>query len=516
MHVKISTGWFAVALGLATATATHAAVVHDCSDAEMYADLPSWNTEVPTRVVKSHGRTTGIFEIQVNLKLDDNGRVVCYHSAPNWDGVPPWNLTLPSKALVRAATNWRFASPKTADGHWISQTVRFEASAPLVRQPRAPKSQIAFRHVRANCYGPCPSYTVTVRGDGRVDYDGGVADIPGKLSYRIPVADAEALITRQSSRDLWNRGTAYTGSEFDASHDFLTITYGKRSKHIHDYLGAQVGMPVAISDAEKDIDDTAGVMRWVHATPETLTDLEGLGFDFHSRRAGDAVVSMIDDSDVEDATILGMISQGAPMTGQGWHTGNQPEAAIDLAIEANRPAVVEALIAAGALNVAGAPDKMRVNSAFQSAMASDSLVFVKRLAEFHPYLTYMTDEASAPQSVLFLAQHGNKAFVSALVDMGADPAGRDGDGNTLLHKLGNDPEVADFLLAHGVDINARNTDGETALLILYNEDAVLHLLDLGADPTVRTDTASIWSRADTFEWKRVPDWLEAHNYHRAK
>lgn len=530
MRGMMSTGWIAFALGLVTSTAT-AATVPECSQKDVDAARFSPNSdffsvEMPeARTVVFSSGSNANFATYVDVKLTDSGAVASFRVSQWLDFGPPWPLKFPRSAVARAAATWHFPAPKGRVGRWGSQAVRFErAPVPRVSAPAVPDDQMGFQHIRTNCYGPCPAYTVTVHGDGRVEYDGGsTAGLVGPLAYRIPVADVRALIARQAARDLWNAKDQYVALETDSSHNVLKITAGARSKTIHDYIGEQMSMPASVREAEDDIDAVAAVDRWIHVTPDSLRDLESLGFDFRSQQAADMLVNMIRDKTTGDDGIVAVIARGAPFSARQWSSGgiipDKMRPMLDEAIAANRPIVAERLIAAGALTVGGAPDKTRVNSAFRAALESGSLVFVQRLAEFHPHLTYRPDEGSEEQSVLFLLRSGGEQSTNLLVylvGIGADPASRDADGNTLLHMLGDDPKSADFLLAHGVDINAKNAEGETALLTGADEDAVLHLLDLGADPTLHTDAASIWSRADIFEWKRVPAWLQAHNYQRPK
>jgi ankyrin repeat protein len=64
-------------------------------------------------------------------------------------------------------------------------------------------------------------------------------------------------------------------------------------------------------------------------------------------------------------------------------------------------------------------------------------------------------------------------------------------GNTHLHRAvmeGAKPSVIEFLLKRGVDINARNEQGETALVIAAwygREELVEILLKKGADPNMK-------------------------------
>jgi ankyrin repeat protein len=79
-------------------------------------------------------------------------------------------------------------------------------------------------------------------------------------------------------------------------------------------------------------------------------------------------------------------------------------------------------------------------------------------------------------------------YVQSLLDKGADVNARDEDGNSALIiaiSFGN-TDVAEMLLRRGADVNARNESEETALMAsastyFYNPSIVKMLLDRGAD-----------------------------------
>src|SRR6266852_7373754 len=81
------------------------------------------------------------------------------------------------------------------------------------------------------------------------------------------------------------------------------------------------------------------------------------------------------------------------------------------------------------------------------------------------------------------------ALAEELVSAGADPnftGGKGGDTPLMVASWYCDVGVAKFLLEHGALVNARNSDGETALIsasqTCLDGEVVKHLLKAGADP----------------------------------
>ncbi|MEW6365879.1 MAG: ankyrin repeat domain-containing protein [Acidobacteriota bacterium] len=99
---------------------------------------------------------------------------------------------------------------------------------------------------------------------------------------------------------------------------------------------------------------------------------------------------------------------------------------------------------------------------------------------------------------LFVAVEANQAVrATALIEAGADLAGRDEYGHTLLHAAlrYHHPEMVRLLLDHGADPNLP-AEGRCAVLseaIPENPDLVPALLDHGANPNARADGAECLS-----------------------
>lgn len=90
-----------------------------------------------------------------------------------------------------------------------------------------------------------------------------------------------------------------------------------------------------------------------------------------------------------------------------------------------------------------------------------------------------------------------KEVVRILLDAGADPNLADNKGKTPLIANSRDLDIAQMLVAHGANVNARASDGFTPLLNAGTVELTRFLLEHGADPFVKTDrgeTALDWAK----------------------
>lgn len=89
---------------------------------------------------------------------------------------------------------------------------------------------------RSGCYGTCPSYQVTLFGDGRVHWQGhGFVEILGERIYQIDSGLAAKVLQRFRSPDVFGLCGDYSRSVTDNPSTRTEIAFSSRRKTIDDY-----------------------------------------------------------------------------------------------------------------------------------------------------------------------------------------------------------------------------------------------------------------------------------------
>lgn len=132
-----------------------------------------------------------------------------------------------------------------------------------------PADDFEVRLSRSGCYGPCPSYTVTIHGDGRIDYVGrSHVFISGAQQGQAEATSLAALRTRLRAADFSPLANRYRhGSPACGlwTTDMPTVIVevfsdGRRQRAEHDYGCAAA--PAALTQIEQAIDAVAQSSQW--------------------------------------------------------------------------------------------------------------------------------------------------------------------------------------------------------------------------------------------------------------
>ncbi len=121
--------------------------------------------------------------------------------------------------------------------------------------------------VRSGCLSVCEAYTVRVRADGRVEWDGKHhVNNADQQTVNISPMEARDLIEKFRSPDFWALCGLYTRSGGGDSATTFTVNLGKRTKIVSNHGDSA---PEWLADLENDIDDTANTHQWRHGDPFT-------------------------------------------------------------------------------------------------------------------------------------------------------------------------------------------------------------------------------------------------------
>jgi Domain of unknown function (DUF6438) len=203
------------------------------------------------------------FYVDLKLVVTPSGIV---ESAIPVSGRPEWYTE-----AIALAWNWHYL-PFRRNGMTVYAT--FSSPVLIVPPERRPAEHMPFPKItdwnslkitlrRTSCFGSCPSYTLTIFGDGTVVYNGD-AYVKYCGEYRGHVS---ADIVRQlddvfKQADYFNLFDKYELNATDLPAYFTSISFDDKTKSVLDYAGDHTGMPEAVANLENGIDRLAGPDVW--------------------------------------------------------------------------------------------------------------------------------------------------------------------------------------------------------------------------------------------------------------
>lgn len=473
----------------------------------------------------------------LTLRVDEQGRVVCYSSRDELDR--PLELNVQRRALLSAVWSWSY-SPFVRHGVSIPAVVTEEIyQEDLPRQhlipPTVSLEKVHITLERSGCYGYCPSYRVQLSGDGAAVYDGGeYVDVLGTHHYRIDPARVAELVESVRSKDLWSLRSHYPSGVTDSAGYEITIALGSDVYHIFDYVGYRVGMPQAVTEFEEEVDDAAESHGWIHLGRLAVDNLQKEHFPFASRVGGELLLrSIADENATGNQAILKVMSLGAP-----WSIRPRPDvgfrrtpgSALEEALLNQRTAIVDFLIETGALRHGDQVDQHKLDAAFQAAIRGGRLELVQRIwnagGTVRPSLSYIDVSGdtrpigkSAPITLLLshesheTRQWDGLEIAKWLVAKGCDIRAHGADGRTLLHiaAAAGDAKMVRYILDQGVPASTPGEYSLPAVGATDNEEVAMMLLQGGTDISKMDDGGTQFRRYAVYKhWARVIAWLDTH------
>jgi len=128
---------------------------------------------------------------------------------------------------------------------------------------------------RSACYGRCPDYTVVIRGDGNVHFTGRrFVQMPGDHEAHVSRDAVKELVQKFEKAGFFAADDKYIALVTDNPTYTLTLKVAGKTKTVTDYVGTEVGMPLAIVELERDVDELAGTERWVKGNAQSAPSLK--------------------------------------------------------------------------------------------------------------------------------------------------------------------------------------------------------------------------------------------------
>lgn len=459
-------------------------------------------------------------------------------------------------AAVAAVRRWKFR-PLTYRGRAVTAvgdvSIQYRLKGIWADRaaafPAIDYANLKIELTRSACYGSCPDYKVTIDGAGSVVFStrdappDGVSAIHRKYSFgrgvlvpgvhrtTIDRATLDALIAKFRQASFFGLKKEYFYPATDSSTQVLRFSTGGKTMEVIDYIGVMAGMPAEAKALEDAVDEAAGTARWVRGDAGTLAGLRAEGFDPKAAAAGDlaiAALGQMESSDGPARVVADLIAAGLPLDRAYLASkGSTPmplgSALLIQALRKGQSSVARDLIARGwaaaipketlsatfvasgggcepdiarALVAAGADPKAR------SPRAGEDYEKGERTA-----LMAATEESGICRNY-YAPKHDLPALIPALVALGIDINARDSAGQTVLYGI-EDPDLLEALLAAGARADVRDAKSLSPAFSTWTDAIVLRLLDAGADSSGRDDGLTLPQTAKKRDMPATLAWLRA-------
>jgi hypothetical protein len=379
---------------------------------------------------------------------------------------------------------------------------------------------------RSGCFGTCPSYTVTVRGNGEVLYRGyGFVSITGAQTSHIDAASFSALLNRFRAANFFGLKDSYRAGVTDNPTYVLSVRIGHRAKVVEDYVGRWAGMPDTVTDLEDAVDMITDSARWVSSSSGTIGAMQRAEIGFKSPQATQVLWAAVDVGDF--VTVRQLLDAETPVglreASSGWSlfprfwSPSVLELAVESRNEGARLKTVETLLSSNAVR----SDKAAMQQALARAVESGDVDLAKALisAGADPSGRFTGRYKQQGWTYLMLsAASGVWAMLDDALARPHDIHAVDAEGRTaLVVMVRNAPQIEDIfplldrvlaagaqrseldrilledcnpnwipgLISRGGNVNARDAKGNTPLFQPCTVEGVEALLEAGADPRLR-------------------------------
>ena len=139
--------------------------------------------------------------------------------------------------------------------------------------PRAVPAQTMITLERTACFGACPVYSLTIHGDGTVEYDGRQhVKVTGTQTAQLTTGQVKELVDAFTNADYFDLQDEYTAPISDIPSVITSFAQDGKSKTIKNYGGCMSDSPVkapqVLCELEIKIDEVTNSAQWVGSSPQ--------------------------------------------------------------------------------------------------------------------------------------------------------------------------------------------------------------------------------------------------------
>jgi ankyrin repeat protein len=466
------------------------------------ASLPSFDyeaarqheTQPHRRLIRVPGVTGGFNQLHLVLTVSPAGDVTEASATGDARTLKFW------PQLKGEVSQWKF-SPFEENGKAVTAEVEeYIDLVPPERLPTKmvpppalrPDSVVSITLARSGCFGSCPSYKVTVSTTG-IEFDGqSFVAAAGRHIDHIDADDVRKFAKKFVTANFYSMDDGYHAGVTDMPTYTLAIDIDGQAKQVVDYVGSWVGMPEVISTLEDEVDALARTKRWVGGSDGLVQALRAEEFNFQTYDAQVMVKEAAAQGQL--ATVRQLLEQGVPLqplpptdrnASHSRRSGDSGSLGW-LSTAAAHPEVLRALIDAGASK----DDQHDKDYALERVVGLGDVVSARAVIAYGAKIS-----ADSSGSLLAsAAASGNPEMVREVLRHHPRVDARNSDGRTAVFAVGEyrrgDKEGARaeclrLLVQAGADVNARDKKGNTPLHETYLPEVEEELLKLGADVNAR-------------------------------
>ncbi len=225
--------------------------------------LPEQNTPPEVHSLASPLVSDKVY-VTVDLVVDKKGNVALVSFGPMEGAQPPSDLR---RQIVDHLKVHKFKPLLDADGQAI--TAGYSVSITILPPPREPPQRVTFPGgpvstmkvtlERGTCLMSCPTYHVTIAGDGQARYAQPAKGRDFERETRVSPEALNALVAAFRAADFYSLEDSYRTSWLDGPTYTLTFEIGGVAKTVIDNGGENVGMPCRVDLLERMVDEVAQV-----------------------------------------------------------------------------------------------------------------------------------------------------------------------------------------------------------------------------------------------------------------